>query len=44
MGEQVAAGIKEKARQKPFYIERTLTGVNLHQQGSAVAITGFTSD
>ena len=44
MGKQVAAGLKRKNRRKAFYIERASCDANPNQQGSAVIITGFTSD
>ena len=43
MGKQVAARSKEN-KPEGIHIERALKGANLHQQGSAVKITGFTSD
>ena len=47
MGKQVAAGSIKKFKDsiaKCFHIERVPKGTNLHQQGSAVKIAGFTSD
>ena len=50
MGEQVGARLKRKNRHKSDEIERVLDklyqvfNANLYQQGSAVIITGFTSD
>ena len=44
MGKQVAAGSEKKNRQEAFYIERASADANPDQQGSAVIITGFTSD
>ena len=35
---------QKKISPKGIHIERALKSANLHQQGSAVKITGFTSD